>query len=828
MALVVLLVNLFVMALSGLSLYQSYGQYQGRATVFAVDLARLLEQNINDAIDKVDLQLLSVADEVSRQRSSGKTDATAINAFVDRQRIRVPDMDTLRTTDADGNINPSSGVAPHQVNISGRDYFDLLRDNPQAGLAISKPVLGYISGKWVIIFARRIPQPNGGFGGVAYASVTLQRFADMFSTVDIGAHGVISLRDSTFNNILRYPEVPGAGNAVGQKAVSPQFRANAQATPRGGSYIAQAGADSVERMFAFRQISDRPLYVVVGLSTQDYLGEWHEDVIKMASLTVLFAALTILSAWLTVRAWHNRELARHESEVANARLTAILQNTPIGLAIVNPDRVIERANMAISEIFQVGKDSLIGNSTESFYGSREQFLSLGTRAQAALLAGQTFHDELLMRRHNGSEFWLRLSGRLVEPTAPELGVAWVLEDISERKRGETALRQQEERMRLLVETTADWIWEMDERCIYTYSSPQVKQLLGYEPEEIVGQSPYDLMPPEEACRVSGILQTALTARTPLSLVENTHLHRDGHLVVLESSGIPVFDEAGAFKGYRGIDRDITARVSVEQALVAKSNELIRSNAELEQFAYVASHDLREPLRMISSYVTLLERRYRDKLDSDAHEFIAFAKDGAERMDRLILDLLEYSRIGRLVRPMETVHLGEAIHQAIGNLAVSIADTNARVTLADPLPDVVGDPVELMRLFQNLIGNAIKYHRAAHPPEIAVSAQRYGNEWHIAVADNGIGIAASDFDRIFGIFQRLHARGEYEGTGIGLAICRKIVQRHGGRIWVLSEPDQGSTFMVALPVIPATLDGDHDQGAAPTAIASSRRKASTAS
>jgi PAS domain S-box-containing protein len=803
MAAVVLLVNLFVMALAGLSLYQSYGQYQDRATVFAVDLARLLEQNINDAIDKVDLQLLSVADEMARQRATGKVNATAMNAFIDRQRARVPDMDTLRTVEADGTINPGPGVAPRQVNIAERDYFELLHSNPQAGLAISKPVLGYISAKWVIIFARRIPTPNGEFGGLVYASVTLEHFLGMFSSVDVGAHGVISLRDNEFNTIMRHPELPGAGNAVGQKAVSQEFRASVQASPRGGSYMAQAGIDSVERMFAFRRIANHPLYVIVGLSTQDYLGEWHQDVIKVVALVALFAALTLFSAWMTVRAWHNREQARHDSEIANARLTAVLQNSPIGLAIVNPDRVIELANAAVSEIFEVSGDCLIGKSTEALYGSHEQFVSLGERARIALLAGETFHDELLMRRRDGSDFWLRLSGRMVEQTAPEFGYAWVIEDISERKQGETALRQQEERMRLLVETTADWIWEMDERCIYTYSSPQVKNLLGYEAEEIVGKSPYDLMPPDEACRVSNILEAALAARAPLSLIENTHRHRDGRLVVLESSGIPVFDEAGAFKGYRGIDRDITARISVEQALIAKSNELSRSNAELEQFAYVASHDLREPLRMISSYVTLLERRYRDKLDSDAHEFIAFAKDGAERMDRLILDLLEYSRIGRLVRPMEIVHLGDAFNQAVGNLAVSIADTDAIVTLSGELPDVVGDPVELMRLFQNLIGNAIKYHRASHRPEITVKAERHGQEWHIGVTDNGIGIAASDFDRIFGIFQRLHARGEYEGTGIGLAICRKIVQRHGGRIWVLSEPDKGSTFMVALPVIEAS-------------------------
>jgi PAS domain S-box-containing protein len=249
----------------------------------------------------------------------------------------------------------------------------------------------------------------------------------------------------------------------------------------------------------------------------------------------------------------------------------------------------------------------------------------------------------------------------------------------------------------------------------------------------------------------------------------------------------------------GTIQDVSERRRAEEDLRRQAEELARSNTELEQFAYVASHDLREPLRMISSYVELLGRRYGDRLDDDAREFIAFARDGAERMDRLVLDLLDYSRIGRLSQPMRPVLLDGPLDRALRVLALKIDEAGAvidRLSLATPV--VIGDPDELARLFQNLIGNAVKYRDPARPMRITITAERQGTDWAVSIADTGIGIDAEYFDRIFRIFQRLHTRATYEGTGIGLAICKKIVEHHGGRIWVESNPGLGSVFHFTLP------------------------------
>jgi signal transduction histidine kinase len=237
--------------------------------------------------------------------------------------------------------------------------------------------------------------------------------------------------------------------------------------------------------------------------------------------------------------------------------------------------------------------------------------------------------------------------------------------------------------------------------------------------------------------------------------------------------------------------ELDERRQAEYRLAQYASDLARSNAELEQFAYVASHDLQEPLRMVASFTQLLAKRYQDKLDQDAQEFIHFAVDGATRMQTLINDLLAYSRVGTRGKPFRPTD-GEAVFKmAVDNLARSIAKSGAIIT-HDPLPTVSGDEVQLTQLFQNLIGNAVKFH-GREKPRVHVSARQQDGEWVFAVRDNGIGMAPDQQERIFSIFQRLHHRSEYPGTGVGLAICKKIVERHGGRIWVESEVGRGSTF-----------------------------------
>ena len=242
----------------------------------------------------------------------------------------------------------------------------------------------------------------------------------------------------------------------------------------------------------------------------------------------------------------------------------------------------------------------------------------------------------------------------------------------------------------------------------------------------------------------------------------------------------------------GVIRDVTAREEYRR-------KLVESNERLEQFAYAASHDLQEPLRMVTSYLQLLERRYGDELDEDADEFIDYAVDGAERMREMIDGLLEYARVETRGDPLEPVELNEVLDDVRTDLQLQIEESDARID-GGPLPQVSGDEGQLRQVFQNLVTNAIEYS-GDEPPRITVSAERNGATWRISVHDDGIGIDSDETDRIFELFQRLHSHDECDGTGIGLALCRRIVERHGGAIGVESEPGEGSTFSFTLPRVP---------------------------
>ena len=237
--------------------------------------------------------------------------------------------------------------------------------------------------------------------------------------------------------------------------------------------------------------------------------------------------------------------------------------------------------------------------------------------------------------------------------------------------------------------------------------------------------------------------------------------------------------------------------TVTEKLESQARELQRSNRELEQFASVTSHDLQEPLRMVTSYLTLIERRVGDRLDEKEKSFLRFAVDGAKRMQQMILDLLAYARVGTRSRDLKAVDLQPVLDGALANLEAVRAEKQARIT-SDTLPALAVEAPRFAQLFQNLVGNALKFTVAERIPEIHIGCERQGLGWHFFVRDNGIGIPARDFDRVFVLFQRLHSREEYSGTGIGLSLCQKIIERHGGRIWVESEPGQGTTFHFTIP------------------------------
>jgi len=360
------------------------------------------------------------------------------------------------------------------------------------------------------------------------------------------------------------------------------------------------------------------------------------------------------------------------------------------------------------------------------------------------------------------------------------------------------LRKEKDMVQKYLDIAAVILVVIDAKQNITLMNKRGCEILGYDEEEIIGKNWFDnFVPDNEREQVrEGFVQFISGEIEPMEYFENIVSTKSGTVRLIAWHNTVLKDDEGNIVGTLSSGEDITERKKREEELHNLTEELKRSNADLEQFAYSASHDLQAPLRAIEGFIKLLSKRYKGKLDAKADEFIEFTIEGVQRMKMLIKDLLEYSQIGTKNKNFSSVDSSIPLALALANLQRSIEENKAAVTY-DALPNVLADSSQLSRLFQNLIGNAIKFH-GNELPKIHISAELKGEEWIFAVIDNGIGIDPKNFDRIFSVFQRLHTMEEYEGTGIGLASCKKIVERHGGRIWVVSEIGKGTTFYFTLP------------------------------
>jgi PAS domain S-box-containing protein len=495
------------------------------------------------------------------------------------------------------------------------------------------------------------------------------------------------------------------------------------------------------------------------------------------------------------------EAALRESE---ERFRAVVNSANEGILVYDRSLNVTAANVAAERIIGLPLSDLLGKAgfTSLLPCVREDGSPLAAEnrpTRITLQSGQPQTGQVIgIKRPDATITWLSVNTAFLRRAGEQehYGIVSTIADISARRHAETALRESEERFRHTFELAASGIAHVDLKGRFVRVNKSLCEILGYPESELIGRTVKEISYGDDRDVTDGQRAKVRSGDQDSARVEKRYLRKDGSVVWVDLAIALVRGADGAPQYEIAVFDDITERKEAERALRTAHEELQRSNAELEQFAYVASHDLQEPLRMVSSYTQLVVRRYNDKLDNDAREFMAYVVDGAARMKQLIEDLLAYSRVGTKGKDFKPVHVEASLRRAINNLRAAIEESGAEVT-HDRLPTLEADEVQLAQLFQNLMGNALKF-RSSAVPRIHVACTESEHEWQFAVRDNGIGIEPQYFERIFMVFQRLHYKGEYPGTGIGLAICKKVVERHGGQIRVESTLGEGSSFHFTLP------------------------------
>ena len=490
--------------------------------------------------------------------------------------------------------------------------------------------------------------------------------------------------------------------------------------------------------------------------------------------------------------------AERDAVEATARLAAIVESSDDAIISKDLNGIITSWNRGAERIFGYQASEMIGQPVSKLTPP-ERIDEMPKILDRIRRGDRVDHFETVRRAKSGRLLNISLTvSPIHDNTGRIIGASKVARDITEQRAASEALKQSETRLNLALEAGAMGAWEWDIGPGRVAWSPQLEAIHGLEPGTFGGTfEDYQRdIHPEDRDQVLNANREALEKRTDYR-VEYRIILPNGKIAWLEARGRLTVDSKGQPERMAGVCMDITERKRAETEFFRQADRVARSNADLREFAYVASHDLQEPLRNISAFTQMLAQRYKGRFDAEADQYMKYVTDAAARMTNLIRDLLGYTRLLNTEElPFTEVSLSDSVAVALRDLHASIEEHHPVIDVG-ALPTVHGDRVQLAQLFQNLIGNAIKY-RASEPPQIWISAEPRGHNVILSVRDNGLGIDPAYHEKVFGVFKRLHG-AEHPGTGIGLAICKKIVEKHGGVIWVESTPGRGATFKFSLRI-----------------------------
>lgn len=759
------------------------------ATTTATNLAEVIRTNMETTLARAEGDIHSFAqllraEDLSAQLTEARR--TEVEATLATHLDRFPQVNNYRIFGADGQTVMGGKKVNASYSVADREWFQSLKADPSRRLAISDVLVGKGSQTSNIILGVPVRDAEGRFLGAVNAALEMSTFQRLIDAPDIGADGIIAVRrnDNT-RLVLRRPETSAPINQPASSDLISRITSGELA----GQIDTVSTVDGIERRYAFRRTEGYPFAVIVGLAHQDALAAWKTQVLILAAAFAV--AIMVLSALFLAQRRTQRDLQASNIRLGESeeRFRTLVEGTTDWVWETDENHCFQWFSETFEQVIGLSPSQLIGRRRwDAVSKDREIDSGLWKAHVDDLMAHRSFRDfRYWIQVGAGRSLWISISGSpRFDDAGRFLGYRGSGSEITAEAEAALRLRM----LSMVVEQSPVSVVITNPEGGIEYVNEHFTTVTGYTGDEVRGWNSRIFASGETPVDTYRELWTTILAgRRWFGELKNKRKDGQFHWEAMAIS--PVVNDEGRIVHFVAIKEDVTDRRILE-------DQLRRSNAELEQFAYVASHDLRQPLRMISSYLGLIGKTLGSGMSDELKDFFGFAMDGAKRMDRLILDLLEYSRTGQQSEPFQPVPLGDAIADARHNLEVAITEGEATIAVAEDLPTVAGNRTDLVRLFQNLIGNAVKYRAPGCRPMVEVTWRGEGRMWRIEVRDNGIGIAPEDRDRAFGIFQRLVSRDQYEGTGIGLSICKKIVENHGGTITLESELGRGTTFLIRLP------------------------------
>lgn len=803
----VALINLFVFGVMAFSLYQSFGESEERAELTAQNLSQLLARDIGGDIDRIDLALLTAADEIERQLADGGIDQRALNAFLSQQQQRLPAIFSLRASDAHGIVRYGFGVDPEaRVMNVDREYFTRQRDNPGAGLVITKPVITRIDKRWAIPMSRPIHLANGSFGGVVYANVSLDHLINTLATVDAGQHGSVSLRDEEQTVFAVYPAPADIDKVIAGKLVVPELQELIRTGRDAGTYVTAHTVDGVERKFAARRVPDYPLYVVVGRATQEYMAHWHDQALKTAMLAVLFCLTTLISSWLIYRGWKRQAVAAHELAREEEKFHTVADYTYDWEYWEGPAQEILYMSPSCERVTGYSPAEFLADPDLLSRIIHPDDLHLMTAHRHDVADENEAAVDFRIVRRDGEIRWIAHGCQSVYGRDGQfMGRRVNNRDVTERRQAESEVRLAYAYNRSLIEASLDPLVTIGPDGKITDVNSATEEVTGCARTELIGMEFSDYFSDPARAR-AGYLQ--VFREGTVHDYELEIRHRDGHLTPVRYNASIYSDDAGKVIGIFAAARDISERkqaeaavqrlnAELEQRVAQRTAELEAANKELEEFSYSISHDLRTPLRAIAGFARIIVDEHATSLDSEGRRLLDVVGTNTVRMGQLIDELLEFLQLGRRQMAFGPVDAVQLVREVFAELQASVPDRKLALDVQN-LPPLWGDRSMIRRLLQNLLSNAIKFTRPRAQAVIEIGGSRDGDENHYFIKDNGVGFDMKYADKLFKVFEHVHPAGQFEGSGTGLAMVRRIVGRHGGRVWAEGQVDAGATIHFTLP------------------------------